>query len=224
MNPIRPHGLVNIHLIQLVPYNFSVHKWKVSVPKLVVLQLSRPGSPRSISFIKDWGKKKALKVSAFISALLVRWPSTRSIGPMSLHLLLLLTYLKKPFLLSDISLASSSSSWALAIHVFSLRIWTTVSVRLCWEYTDFYSTWSLEMMLDGYIMGFVVSVKTHRILWKLEGTSGCLHTQQRTNWIKLLKVVVNGLYSTCMTVTSGVQQVGCPGTSVQHLYQWPGRG
>ncbi|KAK4818787.1 hypothetical protein QYF61_019133 [Mycteria americana] len=28
MNPIRPHGLVNIQLIQLVLYNFGVHKWK----------------------------------------------------------------------------------------------------------------------------------------------------------------------------------------------------
>lgn len=29
MNPIRPHGLVNIQLIQLAPYNFSACKWIV---------------------------------------------------------------------------------------------------------------------------------------------------------------------------------------------------
>lgn len=29
MNSIRPHGLVNIQLIQLAPYNFSVCKWIV---------------------------------------------------------------------------------------------------------------------------------------------------------------------------------------------------
>ena len=58
MNPIRPHGLVKVQLVQLVPYNFSVHKWKVIVPTLTVPLLRGLGSPGSISIIKRLRQKK----------------------------------------------------------------------------------------------------------------------------------------------------------------------
>lgn len=39
MNHIRPHGLANIQLIQLVSYNFTAHKWKITDPALIGLQI-----------------------------------------------------------------------------------------------------------------------------------------------------------------------------------------
>jgi len=71
MNLIRPRGLVNIQLMQLVPHNCSVHKWKITVPKLVFHQLRGPGSPGSVSITKNEAKN-VLHASAFSSSLFVR--------------------------------------------------------------------------------------------------------------------------------------------------------
>lgn len=54
MNPTWPHRLTNI---QLVPYNLHVHKHKVIIHPVTVLQIRRQGSPRSVSIIRDQGKK-----------------------------------------------------------------------------------------------------------------------------------------------------------------------
>lgn len=38
-NPVRPHGLTDIHLIQLLCYHFGDDKWKVTAPLIIVLHL-----------------------------------------------------------------------------------------------------------------------------------------------------------------------------------------
>lgn len=49
----------------------------------------------------------------------------------SLDFLLLFTYLKKPFLLSDTTVANVNSSWALAFLVFSLQRWAAALYSHC---------------------------------------------------------------------------------------------
>lgn len=44
MNPIRPHGFMNIPLAQLATYNFNAHKWKVTAPSVTGLQLKEVSS------------------------------------------------------------------------------------------------------------------------------------------------------------------------------------
>lgn len=51
-------------------YNFSVPKWKILFPSLMVLHLRRLGSRRSVSIIKEWGKKPFEYLHFFF-----RWPS-----------------------------------------------------------------------------------------------------------------------------------------------------
>lgn len=53
---LGPAQLVDIHLLELVPYNFSVLKGKITVPMLMVLRFRGLGSLRSISNIKESGK------------------------------------------------------------------------------------------------------------------------------------------------------------------------
>lgn len=84
-----------------MPYNFGVHKWKLTVPVLVVHRLKALVRPRPI--IKHWGKSHTKFLHFFFipSSQL----SSTSIGPMfSLDVLLLLTYFKRPFLLADHSI------------------------------------------------------------------------------------------------------------------------
>lgn len=115
MNPIRSHRLVNVLLIQLVPYNSGVHKWRTTVPAALWLS---DLAPQGLSVILKTDWKKALNASVYPSSPFVRWPASSGIGSVfSLDLFLLATYFKKPFLLSW---HNTDQFQFLAFRVFSL--------------------------------------------------------------------------------------------------------
>ena len=80
MKPIRPCGLVNIPLMQLDPYNFSVREWKVTVSTLVVLRLRGLGTPRFIINIKDSNIKLRLERLCFGYCVMIPIPIIKFLG------------------------------------------------------------------------------------------------------------------------------------------------
>lgn len=105
----EPHlvrRLVNTDLLQLLLHDFSDHRWKVIAPPVMIFHVKGSG----------------IKPFCWWS------PVSTSSTVFSFDPPLLLTYLKKPFLLSNTTVASVNSNWAFAFPVFSLlQMW----LKLC---------------------------------------------------------------------------------------------
>lgn len=96
---MRFHGLMHVELIQLVPYNFGDHRWKVTA---LSAWSSNPEDQivQALSLILKKKNKTSINSSAFFSSLLGTWPPLSSIhSAFCLGLLLPLTYFKKAFFL-----------------------------------------------------------------------------------------------------------------------------
>ena len=152
----RPLGWVPSGPMDL--WTFSWYSWSFTV--LVSTNGKSLFPHSSLSDSGDWTAKvlsvllkyyqNALNASIFSSSLLVRWPSSTSIGPMfSLDLLLLLTYLKMTFMLSETTLASFSCNWALAFHVFSWHKWTTALYFCCEAWPCFQRPYCFFFLLSS---------------------------------------------------------------------------
>lgn len=120
------------------PLKISVHKWRVTVPAVVVLWLW------GLTLLRAEGEKK-LNIFSFSLVLFVTGPSSTRIGPLfSLSLLSLLTYFTSSFLLLSATLAVFNFYWVLALHAISCvceHIWSSCKFWYSRYHPIFFSSW-----------------------------------------------------------------------------------
>lgn len=103
------------------PLTISVHKWRVTVPALVVVQLW------DLPLLLRAEAKKTTEYLSFSAFLFVRGPSSTSIGPVfSLGLLLLLTCFTSPFLVSSTPTGHFQLFLGFGLACHLLYLWTSV--------------------------------------------------------------------------------------------------
>lgn len=140
-----------------------------------------------------------------------QWPSSSSIGPVfSLDFLLLLTYLKKPFLLSNTTLDSFNSNWALAFCVFPLHKWIAPLYPSCEDWSCFQRTYTFFFHLSSKRISLfsqaghlprLLSLQHIRIACSCASKRWSLNTDQPLWTTKPLKADIQGTLLNSFLIT-----------------------